>query len=194
MSQKIAREEILPPDIYSKQREQANADAVKRTKSRRLITKTFSFLFEDKYTVLNQINEMVFLENITDREEVDRLIEVYSEQIPGDRELSVSMFIEFEDEKQMVKEIPKLAGIEQMVYLTFDGNELRGIPEEGRSTEVLESTLQYLKFQFPESLLEKFLSSRNVYIETRHKTYQEIAKLPQDLLEQLKKELKGSTS
>ncbi len=192
MSLKIEREDVLPPETYSQKRTEANAEVIKKIKLRRLTTKTFSFLFENKDTVLNQINEMVFLENIKDQDEVDRLIEVYSEQLPGDSELSVSMFIEFEDENQMVREIPKLAGIEKSVYLTFDGHELRGIPEEGRSTEVLESTLQYLKFQFPANLLEKFLDSKNVYIETRHKTYQEIAKLKPELLEQLKKELKES--
>lgn len=189
MTQIIVREDILPPDIYSGKRDELNAEAIRKIKSRRLVTKTFSYLFENRDTVLNQINEMVFLENITDTEEIDRLIEVYSEQLPGKHELSISMFIEFEDEKQMQQEIPKLAGIEKQVFLTFDGNELRGIPEEGRSTDVLESTLQYLKFQFPENLLEKFLSSKNVYLETRHKIYQEIAKLPPELLDQLKKEL-----
>lgn len=190
MSQIITREDVLPPEKYSEKRTEANAEVIKKIKLRRLTTKTFSFLFECKDTVLNQINEMVFLENIKDQDEIDRLIEVYSEQLPGDSELSVSMFIEFEDENQMVKEIPKLAGIEKSVYLTFDGNELRGIPEEGRSTEVLESTLQYLKFQFPSVLLEKFLESKNVYLETRHKTYQEIAKIPSELLDELKKELR----
>lgn len=190
MSQKIVREDILPPEKYSEKRDETNSRVIKSIKLRRVVTKTFSFLFEDKTTVLNQINEMVYLENITDQEEIDRLIEVYSEQLPGEHELSVSMFIEFEDEKQMVREIPKLAGIEQAVYLTFDGNELRGIPEEGRSTEVLESTLQYLKFQFPANLLEKFLSSKNIYIETRHKTYQEIAKIPPELMENLKEEIR----
>lgn len=189
MSQKIIREDILPPEKYSEKRDELNSGVIKHIKARRIVTKTFSFLFEDRESVLNQINEMVFLENIKDGEEIDRLIEVYSEQLPGEHEFSVSMFIEFEDEKQMVREIPKLAGIEQSVYLTFDGNELRGIPEEGRSTDALESTLQYLKFQFPENLMEKFLSSRNIYIETRHKTYQEIAKITPELMEQLKSEL-----
>ncbi len=193
MPQKIIREDVLPPDAYSERRTEQNAEAIRHIKGRRVTTKTFSYLFEDKNTVLNQINEMVFLENIKDEDEVKRLIEIYSEQLPGEDELSVSMFIEFEDEKQMVQEIPKLAGIEKSVYLTFDGSELRGTPEEGRSTDELESTLQYLKFQFPKNLLEKFLSSKNVYLETRHKTYQEIAKIPPELLDQLKSDLKQSS-
>lgn len=192
MPQKILREDVLPPETYAKRRNEENAEAIKHIKSRRVTTKTFSYLFEDKYTVLNQINEMVFLENIKDDEEIARLIEVYSEQLPGESELSVSMFIEFEDEKQMVKEIPRLAGVEKSVYLTFDGNELRGIPEEGRSTEELESTLQYLKFQFTQNLLDKFIDSKNVYVETRHKIYQEIAKIPSEMLSQLKEDLKHS--
>lgn len=155
-----------------------------------MVTKTFSFLFESRDTVINQINEMVFIENVTDKNEIDRLIRVYSDQLPTDTQLSVSMFIEFEDEQQMVRELPKLAGVENTVYLTFDGHEVKGTPEEGRSTDVLESTLQYLKFGFTKQDYEKFLAANNVYIETRKERYSEAAKLPRELVDDLKSGLK----
>ena len=182
--------EIFSPEVYKSKRDQITREIVSEKKKRRLVTKTFSFLFESRNTVINQINEMVFIENVHDREEVDRLIRVYSDQLPTDTELSVSMFIEFEDEEQMTREIPKLAGIENSVFLTFDGHEVKGTPEEGRSTEVLESTLQYLKFKFTKEDHEKFSSSKNVYIETRKEGYNEAARIPPDLLEDLKGELR----
>lgn len=185
----IKPEEILSPEIYKSRREDITRQIVSEKKKRRLVTKTFSFLFESRNTVLNQITEMVFIENVHDRREVDRLIRVYSDQLPTEAELSVSMFIEFEDEKQMLREIPRLAGVENSVYLTFDGHEIKGTPEEGRSTEVLESTLQYLKFKFTKSDYSKFSESKNAYIETRKEGYNEAAKIPSDLLEDLKKEL-----
>lgn len=188
--QPINQEDVFPPNIYASKREEITRRIISEKKKRRIVTKTFSFLFESRETVLNQINEMVFIENVEDKEEVNRLIEVYSDQLPTDDELSVSMFIEFEDEKQMVREIPRLAGVENTVYLTFDGHEVKGTPEEGRSTDVLESTLQYLKFKFTKQDYEKFSSANNVYIETRKEGYSEAAKLPAALLEDLKKELK----
>ncbi len=187
--QSISREDILPPKIYEKSRESITKNIITHKKGRRVISRTFSFLFESRDIVVNQINEMVFIENVQDEEEIKRLIKVYSEQLPGKNELSVSMFIEFESQDVMMRELPKMTGIEDTVYITFDGDELKGIPEEGRSTEVLESTLQYLKFKFDEKNLDSFLKARNAYIETRKKGYEESARIFPDLLESLKSEL-----
>lgn len=187
--ERIKREEVLPPEEYLGKRSEINRKIIEIERSRRISTKTFSFLFENREIALNQINEMVFLENIKDEEEIGKLINIYSEQIPEKNELSISLFIEFSDQSQLTTELPKLAGIEKNIFLTFDRGELKGIPEEGRSTEVLESTLQYLKFRFTEQEAEKFRDAKNVYIESRHKGYEETARIPQDLLKNLKDEL-----
>lgn len=186
----IQREEVLLPNIYESKREEITKNIIAEKRKRRVVTKTFSFLFESRNTVINQVNEMVFIENVYDEKEISRLINVYSDQLPTDTELSVSMFIEFEDEDQMVKEIPKLAGVENSVYLTFDGQEIKGTPEEGRSTDVLESTLQYLKFTFTKGDFEKFRNSKNVYIEARKEGYNEAAKLSPELVADLSSDLK----
>lgn len=185
----IGKEDVYPPDIYAKKREEITKSVISTKRRRRVVTKTFSFLFENRETVLNQINEMVFIENVYDENEISRLISVYSEQLPTENELSVSMFIEFEDERQMVREIPRLAGVENTVYLTFDGHEIKGTPEEGRSTDALESTLQYLKFRFTKSDYEKFCNAKNVYIEARKEGYFEAAKLSPELISDLAGEL-----
>lgn len=187
--QSISQEEILPPNIYESKREAITRDIIAEKRRRRVVTKTFSFLFESRSTVINQVNEMVFIENVYDEKEISRLIRVYSDQLPTESEFSVSMFIEFEDEKQMVREIPKLAGVENSVFITFDGQEVKGTPEEGRSTEVLESTLQYLKFKFSKEELEKFSSSKNVFIEARKEGYNEAARLSTELVAELSREL-----
>ena len=187
--QEISREEILPPKIYEKSRESITRNIISHKKGRRVTTRTFSFLFESRDIVINQINEMVFIENVQDEAEIKRLIKVYSEQLPGENELSVSMFIEFENQDIMIRELPKMAGIENTVYMTFDGDEVKGTPEEGRSTEVLESTLQYLKFKFDQKEKDRFMKAKNAYIETRKKDYEESAKIFPELLEALKNEL-----
>ncbi|GGM66039.1 hypothetical protein GCM10007108_00400 [Thermogymnomonas acidicola] len=185
----IRREEVLPPQIYEKERDRIVKEIIEIKKRRRVSTRTFSFLFECKDTVLNQINEMVFIENVHDEEEIRRLIRVYSDLLPGRNELSVSMFIEFDTQDKLIREMPRLAGIEKHVYMTFGNSEIHAIPEEGRSTDTLESTLQYLRFRFTDKQLSEFMEARNVYIETRHPGYEESARIPEDLLETLKSEL-----
>ena len=189
MSGKITGGEIIPPSEYGRQRDTENHRIIELEKKRRLSTKTFSYLFEHRDIILNQINEMVFLENVRDNEEIEHLIDTYSDLMPSNGVLSVSMFIEISDQEQLLREMPRLSGIEQSVYLVFDDSELRATPEEGRSTEVLESTLQYLKFIFNRDMLSKFLRSRNAFIETRKTGYQETARIPEELLETLKNEL-----
>ena len=189
MTGKITAGEIIPPSEYGRQRDTTNHRIIEMEKKRRLSTRTFSYLFEHRDIILNQINEMVFLENVRDSEEIEHLIDTYSDLMPSNGILSVSMFIEISDQDQLLREMPRLSGIEQSVYLVFDDSELRATPEEGRSTEVLESTLQYLKFIFNRDQLSKFLKSRNAFIETRKTYYQETARIPEDLLETLKKEL-----
>ncbi len=189
MTGKITAGEIIPPSEYGRQRDTTNHRIIELEKKRRLSTKTFSYLFEHRDIILNQINEMVFLENVRDNEEIEHLIDTYSDLMPSNGVLSVSMFIEISDQEQLLREMPRLSGIEQSVYLVFDDSELRATPEEGRSTEVLESTLQYLKFIFNRDLLSKFLKSRNAFIETRKTGYQETARIPEELLETLKNEL-----
>jgi len=189
MPGKITISEILPPPRYGAQREQINHMVIELEKKRRVTTRTFSYLFEHKEIILNQIEEMVFLENVTDKGEIEDLIDIYSELMPSNGTLSVSMFIEISDQEQLLKEMPMLSGIEKTVYLVFDEYELKATPEEGRSTDVLESTLQYLKFSFNREQLSKFEKAKNAFIETRKPGYQESARISQDLLETLKSEL-----
>ncbi len=185
----ITRSDLHTPEDYEKIRDSEYKSIIEIERNRRLTTRTFSFLFEHPKIVINQINEMIFLEKIKNPEDIDDLINVYSEILPGADELSVTMFIEFPDEKTMIQSMPKLAGIEKTVYLTFDNSEVKATPEEGRSTETLESTLQYLKFRFNGEEKERFLTAKNAFIETRHRLYGESARIPQPLLEILKKEL-----
>jgi hypothetical protein len=187
--QKITEGEIIPPEKFSKilTEERKKIIAVKR--HRRIASKTFSYLFENRDTVLNQINEMILIENVHDAKEKDHILKTYNELIPGDKEFSVSMFIEISDEKKLLKEMPRLTGIENNVYLVFADTELKGIPEEGRSTATLESTLQYLKFKFDEKKAESFKKTKNAFVVTRHSIYKESAEINEELLSDLKKEL-----
>lgn len=188
---KIRHEDLYSPEEYEKIRDKENLSVIELERNRRISTKTFSFLFEAPKIVINQINEMIYLEKIKNTDDIEDLIRIYSEILPGKDELSVTMFIEFPDEKTMIKNIPRLAGIEKTVYISFDDISIHANPEEGRSTDVLESTLQYLKFSFNEKDLAKFLSCKNAFIETRHREFNESARIPEELLSSLKTELKG---
>lgn len=189
-SAEILPSELLSPEEYAEVRDAQNLAAIKMESRRRISTKTFSFLFECKELIINQIQEMIYLENIHSASGIEELIEAYSDLLPGDDVLSVSMFIEFESERQMLRLMKELTSVEDRVYLVFDDHELKAQPEPGRSTDSLESSLQYLKFVFSKSDISAFKECRKCTIEVKQKGFEEIAKIPEQLLSDIKNELK----
>lgn len=187
--ERIRREELLSPKDFSKIALEEREKIIALKKRRRIESRTFSYLFEDRQTVLNQMNEMILIENVQDEKELDHILNTYNDLIPGKNQFSVSMFIEISDEKLLLREMPRLSGIEENVYLVFGDHEVRATPEEGRSTETLESTLQYLKFNFTAEDVNNFKKSGNAFVVTRHINYKESAEIPEPLLKSLKDEI-----
>lgn len=186
---KIKEEELLSPEEFSKVVHEERKKIISIKRDRRIQSKTFSYLFENRETVINQMNEMILIENIKDKEEIHHILTTYNDLIPVPNQLSVSMFIEISDEQLLLKEMPRLSGIEENVFLVFGEHEVKATPEEGRSTEILESTLQYLKFDFTPENTEYFKKAKNAFVVTRQNNYKESAEIPEKLLESLKEEI-----
>ena len=187
--QKISKEELITPENFSKILQEERREIIGLKKFRRIESRTFSYLFENRETIRNQMNEMILIENMHDPSEIEHILNTYNELIPSENQLSVSMFIEISDEKVLLKEMPRLSGVEQEVYLIFGENELKAVPEEGRSTETLESTLQYLKFNFDDRMKGIFKSAKTAFIVTRQKNYKESAEITSELLRTLQNEI-----
>ncbi len=187
--QMIDRRELLPPEDFSKVVGDERNKIINLKRQRRIMSRTFSYLFENRETVLNQMNEMIFIENMHDEKEIEHVLHTYNELIPDKNQFSVSMFIEISDEKALLREMPRLSGVEDNVFLIFGENEVKATPEAGRSTETLESTLQYLKFDFSAEQIKKFKDSKTAFIVTRQTNYRESAEIPHELLKILKEEI-----
>src|SRR6185369_3310882 len=76
-----------------------------------------SFTFENRKTVLYQIQEMLRVEHISDPAKVREEIEAYEDLLPGPTELSATMFIEISDAAQREKALASLGGIEKTISL-----------------------------------------------------------------------------
>src|SRR5260370_15523108 len=97
---------------YEKVREEAQNRIIALKKNRRVqVGDMISFVFENRDTVLFQIQEMVRAERIVDEEKIQDEIDVYNELIPGDGELSATMFIEIQDQARIRETLEKLLGI-----------------------------------------------------------------------------------
>ena len=75
------------------------------------------FEFENAETLRYQVQEMVFVEQITDPAEVGHEIELYGRMAPNSHELCATMFIELDQDADVRAELGRLDGIQNAVSL-----------------------------------------------------------------------------
>src|SRR3979409_1503984 len=97
---------------YEKNREDFRRSVIEAKKDRRIpVGPTMSFVFENRTTVLFQIQEMVRIERIIEEEAVQHEIDTYNKLLPTDHELSATMLIEITDKEKIRPTLDSLVGL-----------------------------------------------------------------------------------
>jgi hypothetical protein len=100
-----------------------------------------AFEFENEDTLRYQVQEMVFVERLTDPADVAHEIELYGRMLPTSHELCATLFVELDQDADVRGELARLSGIQNAVGLDIshpDGSgtsrvtavELRGLDED----------------------------------------------------------------
>ena len=107
-------------------------------------------LFENHDTALFQIQEMLRTERITAEKAVLHEIETYNELVPGPRELSATVFIEYPEREQREHMLVALAGVETAFYVRVAGERLPVIPDLRGTDDTRTMAVQYVRFPLSE--------------------------------------------
>jgi hypothetical protein len=174
---------------YEKIRSEFRARIIEIKNRRRVsVGPKITFVFENRDTVLSQIQEMMRAERIVHDDKIQHEIDVYNQLLPGPNELSATMFIEITQNDQIKPELDKLLGLTRNDYVSIVVGEER-IParfEEGHEEDDKVSAVQYVRFQFSESGKKLFLSgTASVSVEITHPNYKEKTDIPKHILESL---------
>ena len=82
-------EEIADRETYAGLRDDYRRRVIEHKRARRLaVGERVSLLFEDRETLRFQVQEMLFVERISDPERVQDELDVYNELVPGADELA----------------------------------------------------------------------------------------------------------
>ena len=118
----IERGEVLGLAEYEKIREQFRARVIGAKKARRVqVGPKVSVVFENRDTVLMQIQEMLRTERITREGAIQHEIDTYNQHIPGKDELFATVMIEVPDRDEREAFLAKARGFERHVALVVDG-------------------------------------------------------------------------
>ncbi len=148
--QRLTRADLLSLEHYAVERPRFRAEAMAHKQKRLLaIGPNLSLHFEDRLTVRYQIQEMLRVERIFEREAIESEIEAYNPLIPDGTNLKATLMLEYEDPAERQRALARLIGIEDRVWLRVDAHApVFAIADEDlpRDTAEKTSSVHFLRF------------------------------------------------
>lgn len=145
--------DLLPLQDYERVRETFRQRVIRLKRHRRIsVGDLVTLVFENRDTLLFQVQEMIRAEHIVAPERLQEEMDTYNEQIPAASELSATLLIEVTDPGQIKPVLDCFRNIDrgQTVGLRVGPHLVYGAFEQGRSKEDKISAVHYVRFRIPE--------------------------------------------
>ena len=175
----VRRDEVLDLTGYERIREAFLARTIALKRPRRIsVGDRLTFIFENRDTVLFQIQEMLRAERAVKEEKIEDEIAVYNELVPGANELSATLMIEIPETKRIRAELDRLIGIDEQVFLDVGGESVRATFDSKQFESDRISAVQYVRFPLGPTLACKFCDPTvPVRLRVEHPNYRESAEI-----------------
>jgi hypothetical protein len=177
---------------YEKIRPDFRAKIIAEKKHRRFqIGEHMTIVFENRNSVLFQIQEMIRVEKIITDEGMQHEIDTYNVLLPAHNELSATLLIDI-TEKHLIKPmLDSLIGLHRdSIYIIIDGREIPALFDESQIEDDRISAVQYIKWVLTDEDVRKFSDhSIVIQIAVKHKNYTASHTLTEDEQEALSADL-----
>jgi hypothetical protein len=193
----LAREEVVPLAAYGGLRDTYRRAVIEHKRSRRLaVGPSVTLVFEDRETLRFQVQEMLWVERIDEPARVQHELDVYNELMPGERELSATLFVEITEPGRIRAELDRLVGIDEHVALALGaGAAQRAIAAQFDAKQLDEeriSAVQYIRFALDDAGVAALADAREpALVRISHPAYRHDAPLPPELRASLATGLRG---
>jgi len=193
---KIERSDVLNFFEYEKVRAAMRERVIELKRRRRVrVGEHLSFVFENRDTVLFQIQEMCRVERITDDAKIQDELDVYNALLPGPRELSATLFIEITEKEQIQPLLDRFMGIDIGPTVWMQVGKEFAVPggfEGGHSDEEKGklAAVHFVRFTFPPEAVRAFAASP-VSLVVDHPAERGRADLSEETKAQLLGDLRG---
>jgi hypothetical protein len=197
---RIERGEVLGLAEYEAIRERFRTRVIGEKKQRRVqLGPKVSAVFENRDTVLLQIQEMLRTERITREAAIQHEIDTYNELCPGDGELSCTVMIEVPDREERERFLEAARGFEKHLWLVVGATRIAARPiDRGGDPEARTTAVHYVKFPLGPRLSDALRGAvsgqgtiTHLELEVDHPAYAAIAVLPAETILRLGEDLAG---
>ena len=172
---KLKHSDLYTLEEYDKKRREIRTHTMQHKKSRVVhLGEHLSLYFEDRKTILYQIQEMLRIEKIFTADGIAEELATYNPLIPDGSNWKATMMIEYEEPKERVIWLQKLVGIERKIYVQIDDLEkVYPIANEDLTRETPDKTsaVHFLRFELTETMINAVKSKAEIRFGVEHPNY-----------------------
>jgi hypothetical protein len=190
----IALQDLMTLEGYDKVRHSFRQAVMVRKKNRLApIGPDVVLSFEDRTTILYQIQEMLRVERIFIRAGIQEELDAYNPLIPDGSNWKATMMIQIPDVATRREALTRLVGIENVCWVQVEGHErVFAIADEDmeRSTEEKTSAVHFLRFELPSAARDGVQGGGRITMGIDHPFYRHsLDPLPVPLSDSLRDDL-----
>ena len=191
-TRRITPADILAYEKYAAERAQFRKNIIPMKKNRRMEVGPFAtFYFENYETMWMQVQEMLHIEK-GGTEQIAGELEAYNPLIPQGAELIATLMLEIENVELRNRELFRLAGIEESIYIELNQERIAATPteyDERTTPDGKTSSVHWVRFKFSLAQIAKFKdASVTAVLGVAHPAYGHMAVIPPDVRKELAKD------
>ncbi len=188
----IFGDEVLNLHEYEIARPDFRQRVIDRKRRRRVaLGPLMTLVFENRETVLFQIQEMLRIERIVRPEKVQVELDVYNELLPGESEVAATLFIEVTDPERVQPALDGFVGLDEPGRLSMrvGGVDYPAVFAAGQSREDRISAVHYIRFPLGEEGRLALAARAKAELRVDHGGYSATALLSPETVEELREDL-----
>ncbi len=174
--QPLTRTDLMSLEHYAEARGEFRSRVLEHKKRRQLaIGPNATLYFEDRMTIQYQIQEMLRVERIFERDGIEEELAAYNPLIPDGRNLKATFMLEYTDPDVRRRELQRLLGIEHRVWMQVGELEkVYAVADEDldRSTDDKTASVHFLRFEFTAPMVDALKSGASFSAGIDHAAYQ----------------------
>jgi len=174
-SQTLTRDDLMSLEQYAEKRGEFRARVIAHKKHRQVaLGPNATLYFEDRLTLLYQIQEMLRIEKVFEADGINDELEAYNPLIPTGRNFKATFMIEYPDPVVRAAQLEKLLGIEDLVWMQIGNRDkIWAIADEDleRATAEKTSAVHFLRFELSDEMAEALKSGAEWKIGVQHPVY-----------------------
>ena len=173
---RIERASLLSLETYARERNAFRARVLEHKKHRTVaLGDHVTLIFEDELTIRYQIQEMLRIERIFEEAGIRHELDTYNPLVPDGGNLKATMMIEYPDVAQRQRELARLQGVEDRVWVQVAGcDRVYAIADEDleRENEQKTSAVHFLRFELDGEMRQALRHGAGLAVGVDHPQYQ----------------------